>query len=80
MEKRVTPLPTGARIDAGATAIWYSGGANGLHGHNTPNGDRVSCVHSVGTFAVYGVYKAAACGTGAYNPIARSDRINWANV
>ena len=47
----MTLSPTGARSDAGATAIWHSGGANGLHGHNTPNGDRVSCVRGADIIA-----------------------------
>lgn len=51
MEKRVTSLPTGARSDTDATAALSRGGADGLNEHNTLNGDCVSRVHSVDTFA-----------------------------
>lgn len=51
LEKRVTLSLTGARSDVDATAIWHSGGADGLSEHNTPNGDCVSCVRGADIIA-----------------------------
>ena len=51
MEKRAIPSLKGMRPSADATAILNRGGADRLNEHDTPNGDCVSRVYSVGTFA-----------------------------